>query len=163
VQVATDALIAARASHAFIGMTKMAQAAVFETRGNDDTHVILRGGKAPNYDAAGVNAACLSLARAGLTERLMVDCSHANAGKDYLRQIEIANDVAVRIGRGERRIVGVMLESHLEEGRQDLKRGSPLKRGVSITDACLGWSQTEPVLRGLAQAVKSRRGSTGSL
>jgi 3-deoxy-7-phosphoheptulonate synthase len=157
VQVATDALIAARASHAFMGMTKMAQAAIFETRGNDDTHVILRGGRSPNYDAAGVHAACVSLARAGLPERLMVDCSHANAGKQYLRQIEIAKDVAVRIGRGERRIVGVMLESHLEEGRQDLQRGSPLRRGVSITDPCLGWSQTQPVLRGLAESVRSRR------
>jgi 3-deoxy-7-phosphoheptulonate synthase len=163
VQVAADALIAARSSHAFMGMTKMGQAAIFETRGNDDTHVILRGGKTPNCDAASVNAACLALARAGLRERLMIDCSHANSGKQYLRQIEIAKDVATRIAHGERRIVGLMLESHLEEGRQDLQRGSPLRRGVSITDACLGWSQTEPVLRGLAHAVKSRRRTLGSM
>jgi 3-deoxy-7-phosphoheptulonate synthase len=157
VQVAADALLAARASHAFMGMTKMGQAAIFETRGNADTHVILRGGKVPNYDAASVDAACALLARAGLPERLMIDCSHANASKQYLKQIEIANDIAERIAGGERRIVGVMIESHLEEGRQDLQRGVPLRRGVSITDPCLGWSQTEPVLRVLADAVAARR------
>ncbi|MBV9889569.1 MAG: 3-deoxy-7-phosphoheptulonate synthase, partial [Rhizobacter sp.] len=142
VQVATDAIVAARASHAFMGMTKMAQAAIFETRGNDDTHVILRGGKVPNHDARGVDEACASLARAGLAGRVMVDCSHANAGKQHLRQIEIADDIAARIAAGERRIVGVMVESHLEEGRQDLRTGTPLRRGVSITDPCLGWAQT---------------------
>ncbi len=157
VQVATDAIVAARASHAFMGMTKMAQAAIFETRGNDDTHVILRGGKAPNHDARGVDDACASLARAGLAERVMIDCSHANAGKQHLRQVEIAAGIAERVAAGERRIVGVMLESHLEEGRQDLRPGVPLRRGVSITDPCLGWSQTEPVLRSLAAAVRARR------
>jgi 3-deoxy-7-phosphoheptulonate synthase len=156
VQVAADALIAARTSHAFIGMTKMGQAAVFETRGNSDTHVILRGGKTPNYDVASVDAACSLLGRAGLPERLMIDCSHANAGKQYARQSEIATDLAARIGSGERRIIGVMLESHLEEGRQDLRPGVPLKRGVSITDACLGWAQTEPLLEALAHAVRAR-------
>ena len=157
VQVAADALVAARASHAFMGMTKMGQAAIFETRGNDDTHVILRGGKAPNYDAAGVDEACAVLARAGLRAQVMIDCSHANAGKDHRRQIEVARGVAARIAAGERRIIGVMLESHLEEGRQDLKPGAPLKPGVSITDACLGWSQTEPVLIALAGRCASLR------
>ena len=157
VQVAADALVAARASHAFMGMTKMGQAAIFETRGNDDAHVILRGGKTPNFDAAGVDAACAVLARAGLREQVMVDCSHANAGKNHLRQIEVAHDVAARIGAGERRIIGLMLESHLEEGRQDLRPDVALKHGVSITDACLGWAQTEPVLQALAAAVRSRR------
>ncbi len=158
VQVAADALVAARASHAFMGMTKMGQAAVFETRGNDDTHVILRGGKTPNYDAASVDLACAVLARAGLREQVMIDCSHANSGKDPLRQIEVANDVALRIGAGERRIIGVMIESHLESGRQDLKAGVALKHGVSITDACLGWAQTEPVLQALAAAVRVAAG-----
>ena len=157
VQVAADALVAARASHAFMGMTKMGQAAIFETRGNADTHVILRGGKTPNFNAASVEAACALLARAGLPERLMIDCSHANAGKQHLRQIEVAADVAARIEGGERRIVGLMIEGHLEEGRQDLKPGVPLRHGVSITDACLGWSQAEPILQSLAQAIRKRR------
>ena len=162
VQVAADAIVAARASHAFMGMTKMGQAAIFETRGNDDTHVILRGGKVPNHDERGVDEACAALARAGLPERVMVDCSHANAGKQHLRQIEIADSLAARIAAGERRIVGVMLESHLEEGRQDLRPGVALRRGVSITDPCLGWAQTEPLLRGLAQAVQVRRAATAN-
>ncbi|MCW7541607.1 3-deoxy-7-phosphoheptulonate synthase [Aquabacterium sp. A7-Y] len=159
VQVAVDALQAARASHAFMGMTKMGQAAIFETRGNDDCHVILRGGsKGPNYDEASIDAACAALAKAGLRETLMVDCSHANSAKQHRRQIDVAADIARRLAAGERRIAGLMIESHLEEGRQDLKPGLPLQRGVSITDACIGWSQTEAVLHGLAQAVKTRRG-----
>ena len=162
VQVAADALVAARASHAFMGMTKMGQAAIFETRGNDDTHVILRGGKAPNFDAASVAAACALLARAGLPERLMIDCSHANAGKQHRRQIEVAADVAARIAAGERRIVGLMIEGHLEEGRQDLRPGEPLRRGVSITDPCLGWSQAEPILQSLAHAVRRRRSAASA-
>ena len=162
IKVAADAIVAASASHAFMGMTKMGQAAIFETRGNDDTHVILRGGKVPNHDERGVDEACAALARAGLPERVMVDCSHANAGKQHLRQIEIADSLAARIAAGERRIVGVMLESHLEEGRQDLRPGVALRRGVSITDPCLGWAQTEPLLRGLAQAVQARRAATAN-
>jgi 3-deoxy-7-phosphoheptulonate synthase len=158
VQVAADALVAARASHAFMGMTKMGQAAIFETRGNDDAHVILRGGnKGPNYDAASIDAVCESLRKAGLREQVMVDCSHANSSKQHTKQIEVAGDLARQVAGGDRRIVGVMIESHLEEGRQDLKPGVPLKRGVSITDACIGWSQTEPVLRQLAEAVRARR------
>jgi 3-deoxy-7-phosphoheptulonate synthase len=158
VQIAADAIVAARASHAFMGMTKMGMAAIFETRGNDDTHVILRGGKqGPNYDAASVAACTDILKRAGLREQVMVDCSHANSNKSHSRQIDVAGDLARQIAGGDRRIVGVMIESHLEEGRQDLKPGVPLRRGVSITDACLGWAQTEPVLRQLAQAVRQRR------
>ncbi|AKJ27314.1 3-deoxy-7-phosphoheptulonate synthase [Caldimonas brevitalea] len=158
VQVAVDALQAARASHAFMGMTKMGQAAIFETRGNDDCHVILRGGsKGPNYDEASVDAACAALAKAGLRETLMVDCSHANSSKQHRRQIDVAADIARRVAAGERRVSGLMIESHLEEGRQDLSPGRPLQRGVSITDACIGWAQTEDVLRGLAQAVERRR------
>jgi 3-deoxy-7-phosphoheptulonate synthase len=159
VKVAADAVVAARSPHAFIGMTKMGQAAVFETRGNPDCHVILRGGRAPNHDAAHVEAACALLRAAGLRERLMVDCSHGNSRKDHRRQIEVAADLAGQLAAGERRIVGVMIESHLHEGRQDLVPGQPLRWGVSITDACLGWTQTEPVLRELAQAVRARRAS----
>ncbi len=158
VQVASDALVASRASHAFMGMTKMGMAAIFETRGNEDGHVILRGGsKGPNYDAASIEAACAVLRKAGLREQVMVDCSHANSSKQHRKQIEVAADLARQIAAGERRITGVMIESHLEEGRQDLKPGVALQSGVSITDACIGWSQTEPVLQQLAEAVRARR------
>ena len=158
VKVAVDAIVAARSPHAFMGMTKMGQAAVFETRGNPDCHVILRGGREPNYGAAHVDAACQLLRSAGLSERLMIDCSHANSGKDPLRQADVARDLASRVAAGERRIAGVMIESHLHDGRQDLMPGQPLRWGVSITDACLGWQRTEPVLRELAHAVQARRG-----
>ncbi len=159
VQIAADAIVAARASHAFMGMTKMGMAAIFETRGNDDAHVILRGGKqGPNYDRAAVGHSCAVLRAAGLREQVMIDCSHANSNKSHQRQIDVANDIAAQLAAGERRIVGVMIESHLEEGRQDLKPGVPLRHGVSITDACLSWAQTEPVLATLAAAARQRRG-----
>ncbi|RVT53699.1 3-deoxy-7-phosphoheptulonate synthase [Rubrivivax albus] len=157
VQVAVDAVRAAAAPHAFMGMTKMGVAAIFETRGNPDGHVILRGGKAPNFDAASIEAACAVLRAAGLREQVLVDCSHANSRKDHRRQIEVATDLGAQIAGGERRIVGVMVESHLHEGRQDQQPGHPLRAGVSITDACLGWHDTEPLLRGLADAVRRRR------
>ncbi len=158
IQVAADAIVAARASHAFIGMTKMGMAAIFETRGNDDVHVILRGGKSgPNYDATHVEATCAALRASGLREQAMIDCSHANSNKSHLRQVDVARDVAAQIAGGETRITGLMVESHLEEGRQDLKPGVALRPGVSITDACLGWTQTEPLLQELADAVKARR------
>jgi 3-deoxy-7-phosphoheptulonate synthase len=158
VQIAADAIVAARANHAFMGMTKMGMAAIFETRGNHDGHVILRGGKnGPNYDAQSVQACCAVLGAAGLREQVMIDCSHANSGKAHERQIDVANDIAAQLCGGEQRIVGVMVESHLEAGRQDLKPGVPLRYGVSITDACLSWAQTEPVLETLAQAVRQRR------
>jgi 3-deoxy-7-phosphoheptulonate synthase len=157
IKVAADAILAARAPHAFIGMTKMGMAAIFETRGNDDCHVILRGGKTPNYDAAHVAQCCATLRAAGLREQVMIDVSHGNSGKSYLRQVEVARDVAAQVAGGEARIIGVMIESHLEEGRQDLKPGVPLKRGVSITDACLGFAQTAPLLEELANAVRARR------
>ena len=156
-KVAADAILAARAPHAFMGMTKMGVAAIFETRGNHDCHVILRGGKAPNYDAAAVGQACETLRAAGLREQVMIDVSHANSSKQHRRQIDVAADVAAQIAGGDRRITGVMIESHLEEGRQDLVPGVPLKHGVSITDACISFAQTVPVLQGLAQAVAQRR------
>ncbi|AFT88091.1 3-deoxy-7-phosphoheptulonate synthase [Paraburkholderia phenoliruptrix] len=158
VQIAADAIVAARASHAFMGMTKMGMAAIFETRGNDDAHVILRGGKkGPNYDSASVAATCAALKSAGLREQVMIDCSHANSGKSHLRQLDVVQDLALQLSAQERRIIGVMLESHLEEGRQDLKAGEPLRYGVSITDACVSWAQTEPVLETLAEATRKRR------
>jgi 3-deoxy-7-phosphoheptulonate synthase len=156
VRVAVDAIVSANAPHAFMGMTKMGLAAIFETRGNIDCHVILRGGREPNHGPEHVDAACAALRAAGLREQVMIDVSHANSQKQHRRQAEIADGLAQRIARGERRICGVMIESHLEEGRQDLLAGQPLQRGVSITDACLGWAQTVPVLRGLATAVRQR-------
>ena len=159
VQMAADALIACRSPHAFIGMTKMGLAAVFETGGNDDCHIILRGGsRGPNYSASDIEAACAILAKAGVTQRVMVDCSHANSQKQYERQVEVAQDVARQIAGGERRVLGLMIESHLKAGRQDLKPGVPLQPGVSITDACIGWEATEALLRELAQAVRRSRG-----
>jgi 3-deoxy-7-phosphoheptulonate synthase len=157
VQVAADALLAARAPHSFMGMTKMGVAAIFETRGNPAAHVILRGGRTPNHDAASVAAACAVLRKAGLREAVMIDCSHANSAKQHRRQIEVAADVGAQLAAGDRRIVGVMVESHLHEGRQDLAPGRPLREGVSITDACLGWDDTVPLLRRLAAAVRARR------
>ena len=157
VRVAADAVVAAAASHAFMGMTKMGQAAIFETRGNADCHVILRGGKQTNYQATDVAAACAVLRAAGLREQVMIDFSHANSEKRHQRQVDVAQDVAAQIAGGEQRITGVMVESHLEAGRQDLVPGQPLKRGVSITDACLGWIDTQPLLHTLAQAAGKRR------
>ncbi len=157
VKVAVDAIVAAQAAHAFMGMTKMGQAAIFETRGNDDCHVILRGGKAPNYAKADVDAACAQLKAAGLREQVMIDCSHANSSKQHQRQIVVAEDVAAQIAAGEARITGLMIESHLEEGRQDIVDGQRLKPGVSVTDACISFAQTQPVLQGLAEAVRARR------
>jgi 3-deoxy-7-phosphoheptulonate synthase len=157
VKIAVDALLAARQKHHFLSVHKSGQVAIVETRGNEDCHIILRGGKAPNYDAESVAAACRELAKAGVPERLMIDCSHANAAKQYKRQVDVARDIGGQLARGERRIVGVMVESHLVEGRQDLEEGRPLEFGQSITDACLGWDDSVQVLQVLAEAVKKRR------
>ncbi len=162
IKVAADAIVAARASHAFMGMTKMGQAAIFETRGNHDCHVILRGGKAPNYKAADVDAASRALAERGLREQVMIDFSHANSEKQHRRQVDVGRDVAAQISAGDRRITGVMIESHLADGRQDLVPGQAPAWGVSVTDACLGWADTEPLLATLADAVKARRGGVRS-
>ena len=157
VRIAVDALLAARQKHHFLSVHKSGQVAIVETRGNDDCHIILRGGKQPNYDAASVQAACEELERAKLPQRLMVDCSHANAAKHYQRQADVAADIAKQAAGGEKRIVGVMIESHLVEGRQELEPGKPLRFGQSITDACLGWDDSVQVLDTLAQGVKQRR------
>ena len=157
IRVAVDALRAAAAPHAFMGMTKTGQAAIFETVGNEDCHVILRGGKEPNYDAASVESASRDLASAGLAARLMIDFSHANCAKQFKRQLDVARDVAGQLAAGDDRIFGVMVESHLAEGRQDLVPGQPLAHGVSITDPCLGWDDTAQLLDVLAEAVRRRR------
>lgn len=157
VRIAVDAIKAAAARHHFVSITKSGHVAVFKTAGNEDCHVILRGGKVPNYDAASVDAACQELAAAGLRQQVMIDLSHANSSKNYERQIEVGEDVARQIAAGDMRIVGVMIESHLNPGRQDLIPGVPLAYGVSITDACIGWESTDPLLRTLAAAVRQRR------
>ena len=159
IQIALDAIAAARGSHVFLSVTKHGTAAIVQTRGNDACHVILRGGKAsPNYDAASVDNAVGQLNSRGLPPYLMVDCSHGNSMKDYSRQSLVARDIAAQIKSGSRGIAGVMIESHLREGRQDAKPGQTLTYGQSITDACVSWETTEKILDELAAAVRSRRG-----
>ena len=157
IRIAVDAIKAASARHHFISVTKSGHVAVFKTAGNEDCHVILRGGKAPNYDAASVDAACKELAASGLAQRLMVDFSHANSSKQYQKQVDVAGDVAKQMAAGEDRVVGVMVESHLNPGRQDLVPGKALEYGVSITDACIGWGDTVKLLDTLADSVRKRR------
>jgi 3-deoxy-7-phosphoheptulonate synthase len=157
VRIAVDAIKAAASPHHFLSVTKAGHSAIVSTNGNEDCHVILRGGKHTNYDAASVDAACTELGKAGLAARVMVDFSHANSRKDYKRQLEVATDVAGQMAAGEDRIFGVMIESHLKEGRQDLKPGIALDHGVSITDACIGWQDSVAVLDQLAEAVRRRR------
>jgi 3-deoxy-7-phosphoheptulonate synthase len=157
INIAVDAILAARQCHHFLSVHKNGQVAIVETRGNEDCHLILRGGRSPNYGAAGVSAGCAALAAAGLPECLMIDVSHANSGKQYRRQIEVADAVGQQIGQGDGRIVGVMVESHLAEGRQDLAPGRPLAYGQSITDACLGWEDSVALLESLAAQIRRRR------
>jgi 3-deoxy-7-phosphoheptulonate synthase len=157
IRIAVDAIKAASAPHHFLSVTKGGHSAIVSTGGNEDCHVILRGGKTPNYDAANVESACKDLAAAGLAQHLMVDFSHANSSKQFKKQMDVGADVAKQLASGEERIVGVMIESHLNEGRQDLAPGKPLAYGVSITDACLGWADSEALLRQLAEAVRARR------
>ena len=157
IRIAVDAIKAAAAPHHFLSVTKGGHSAIVATEGNRDCHLILRGGKQPNYDAAHVAAACSELAASGLAERVMIDFSHANSSKQFARQVEVGGDVARQLADGERRIVGAMIESHLHEGRQDLSPGQPLRYGVSITDACIGFEHTETLLDGLAASVRRRR------
>jgi 3-deoxy-7-phosphoheptulonate synthase len=157
VKIAVDAIKAASAPHHFLSVTKGGHSAIVHTAGNEDTHIILRGGKTTNYDAASVEATCRSLGAAGLAARLMIDCSHANSEKRHERQIAVAEEVAGQVAAGDARIFGVMLESHINAGRQDLVPGQPLAYGVSITDACIGWDSTVTVLHALAEAVRARR------
>jgi 3-deoxy-7-phosphoheptulonate synthase len=157
VRVAIDAIKTAASPHHFLSVTKEGRSAIISTTGNEDCHVILRGGKTPNYDAKSVDAVCASLAEAGLAPRLMIDCSHANSQKQYLLQIDVAKDVAKQVAKGDVRIIGLMVESHLNEGRQEHVPGCQLEYGKSITDACIGWKDTEDVLECLAESVLKRR------
>ncbi len=157
VRVAIDAIQAASTPHHFLSVTKEGRSAIISTSGNEDCHVILRGGKTPNYDAASVDAACEAMKKVGLEPKLMIDCSHANSQKDYRKQVDVAAVVGQQLSAGDARIVGVMVESHLNAGRQDQALGCDLEYGKSITDACLGWSDTVTLLENLAQAVRMRR------
>src|SRR6266851_4233431 len=157
VRIAVDALKAARTPHHFLSVTKEGHSAIVSTNGNEDCHIILRGGKHPNHDAASVDAAAKELAASGLEQRLMVDCSHSNSQKMYQRQIDVAREVARQVATGEDRVIGLMVESHLKAGRQDLVPGKALVYGQSITDACIGWEDSVPLLKNLAEAVRKRR------
>ena len=153
VRIAIDAIVAAREPHHFLSVTKNGRNAIVSTAGNDDCHVILRGGKTPNFDAETIAQVSSQLVAAGLPARLMVDASHGNSTKIYARQIEVCGDLARQIAAGEERIAGVMLESFLVAGRQDARPGTPLTYGQSVTDACLGWDDTESIIATLAAAV----------
>ena len=157
IKIAVDAIRAAQAPHHFLSVTKGGHSAIVSTTGNEDCHIILRGGKQPNYDAASVDAAGKGLAEAGVPVRLMVDFSHGNSSKNPQKQIDVGHDVARQLAAGEERIFGVMMESHLKAGRQDLIPGKPLQYGVSITDGCVGWEESRAVLDELAEAVRKRR------
>lgn len=157
IRIAIDAIRAAQSPHHFLSVTKAGMSAIVSTTGNEDCHVILRGGKEPNYDAAHVDAAAREIAAAALAARLMIDFSHANSSKEYKRQLDVARNVAEQLAAGECRIVGVMVESHLVEGRQNLIPNKPLEYGKSITDACVGWEDSVAILETLAQGVQSRR------
>ncbi|MGZ9014602.1 MAG: 3-deoxy-7-phosphoheptulonate synthase AroG [Burkholderiales bacterium] len=157
IRIAVDAIRAAQAPHHFLSVTKGGHSAIVSTTGNEDCHIILRGGKAPNYDAASVDAAAKGLAEAGISARLMVDFSHGNSSKNPQKQLDVGQEVAAQIAAGDERIFGIMLESHLKAGRQDLIPGKALQYGVSITDGCVGWEDTQVLLENIAEAVRKRR------
>ena len=158
-RIAIDAVLSASRPHHFMAVTKEGRSAIAATSGNEDCHIILRGGKTPNYDAASVDAVCAEADRAGVPPRLMIDASHANSQKKAENQPKVIEDVARQLEAGDRRIFGVMIESHLVAGRQDLVRGKPLAYGQSVTDACMDFATTAAVLAGLAAAVRTRRRS----
>ena len=161
IRIATDAIHAAAGGHHFLSVHKNGQVAIVQTKGNKDCHVILRGGKTPNYDAASVAAACAELDKSKLPPTLMVDCSHANSSKQHDKQIDVARDIAGQLAAGSKQVFGVMVESHLNAGAQKFTPGkdktSKLAYGQSITDACLGWDDSLQVLEVLSQAVLTRR------
>ena len=161
IKIATDAIQAAARGHHFLSVHKNGQVAIVQTQGNPDCHVILRGGKSPNYDEAHVAAACKELEAAGLAPRLMVDCSHANSSKQHERQLDVAKDIAHQLSAGSQRIFGVMVESHLQAGAQKFTPGKDkvenLVYGKSITDACLAWDDSLEVLKVLDQGIQARR------
>jgi len=156
-RIAVDAIRSANSPHHFLSVTKSGHTAIVSTMGNEDCHVILRGGKEPNFDAPSVDAASQEIAKAGLAARLMVDFSHGNSRKQYKLQMEVCDSVAGQLTAGEERIMGVMVESHLVEGRQDLSPDQPLTYGQSVTDACINWDDSLLVLERLAAAVRARR------
>ena len=157
IQIAIDAIGSASRPHHFLSVTKAGNSAIFRTAGNEDCHIILRGGSHPNYDMFSVQDASEMLGNAGLPARIMIDASHANSRKIPARQVDVAGDIATQVARGSRSIFGIMLESHLVEGRQDVVEGVELTHGQSITDPCIGWEETESVLDRLAEASGQRR------
>lgn len=157
VKVAIDAIKTASSPHHFLSVTKEGQSAIISTTGNEDCHVILRGGKTPNYDQTSVEDVCSQLSKAGLSPKLMIDCSHANSQKQFELQIDVAKNVGVQVAAGDQRIFGLMIESHINAGRQDHAPGCDLEYGKSITDACIGWQDTVTVLEDLAASVRARR------
>ncbi len=156
-RIAVDAIGAAIRPHHFLSLRKEGNSGIFSTTGNPDCHIILRGGKTPNYDTASINRVAAELENAGLLNNVMIDFSHANSNKKYELQMKVGADVANQIAVGDKRIFGVMTESHLVAGRQDIVEGQELTYGQSITDACLGWDDTETLIGKLAQAVQKRR------
>lgn len=157
VRVAIDAIRAAASPHHFLSVTKAGHSAIVATLGNEDCHLILRGGKSSNYDAESVEAACRELGAAGVAARVMIDFSHANSRKQHQLQCAVADDVARQIAAGDERICGAMIESHLKAGRQDIVPGQPLEYGLSVTDACINWEDSVALLDQLADAVRGRR------
>ncbi len=158
IKIAIDAIGAAMSPHHFLSLTKSGHSAIFSTTGNEDVHIILRGGnKQPNYDAVNVNQVAHGMEKAQLRPNIMIDCSHSNSLKQCQRQLIVGDDVALQIASGDRRIMGVMIESHLKAGQQSVIQGQPLVYGQSITDACLSWEDTLPLLKNLANAVQKRR------
>jgi 3-deoxy-7-phosphoheptulonate synthase len=157
IRIAVDAIKAAASPHHFLSVTKDGRSAIISTTGNEDCHVILRGGKTPNYDAENIDAVAKELAQSGLNAKVMVDCSHANSQRQYKLQKQVAVNVAEQLNTGDDRIIGLMIESHLNEGRQDHEPGCALEYGKSITDGCLGWDDTVEILDMLAESVKRRR------
>ncbi|MFV0476558.1 MAG: 3-deoxy-7-phosphoheptulonate synthase [Parahaliea sp.] len=157
IQVAIDAIKSASQPHHFLSVTKQGHSAIFQTAGNEDCHVILRGGKHPNYDMFSVDDTGVMLGKAGLPARIMIDASHANSRKIPARQIDVVRDIATQVSRGSRSIFGVMIESNLVAGRQDVVSGQAATYGQSITDACIGWEDTDRLLTELATAVRARR------
>ncbi len=156
-QIAIDAMRSSSRPHSFLSVTKQGHSAIFSTSGNPYTHIILRGGSRPNYDRESVNEAANQLRDSGLRERVMVDCSHANSQKKFHKQVEVCEDIAHQLKTGQKSIFGVMIESHLVEGRQDIQPGKQLVYGQSITDACLGFDDSEKLLDVLAEAVQQAR------
>lgn len=156
-KIAVDAVGAAQHPHHFLTITKNGNSAILTTAGNEDSHVILRGGSEPNYDAQSIASAASLMSNAGLAPRLLVDCSHANSGKDPQRQPQVIRSVCEQLEGGERRLMGVMIESHLVGGRQDIVPGQALTYGQSITDSCIAWDETAPLIAQLADAVRKRR------